>query len=205
MEGVSEGLCGQFSLAEMKIATNNFNDKLLLGEGDFGSVYKGSIDDRTRIVAIKWLKFKPGQGENILVFEFIVKGNLFRRLHYTDHDDHDRLSWKQRLQIRIGVALALHYLHIAVKQTIIHGDVKPADILLDENWEFKLSDFKSFKMLQSVSAYTWTLQLLVCKMSERIVAMNEMDVGLEYALELQESVDAARRMVNITIPYTLYL
>ncbi|XP_030970351.1 putative receptor-like protein kinase At5g39000 [Quercus lobata] len=173
-----EGLCGQFSLAEMKIATNNFNDKLLVGEGDFGRVYKGSIDDCTRIVAIKWLKFKPGQGlvfkdirikvvllcqlhhpnlvplieyciaegENILVFEFIVKGNLFRRLHYTDHDDHDRLWWKQRLQIRIGVALALHYLHIAVKQTIIHGDVKPADILLDENWEFKLSDFKSSKM-----------------------------------------------------------
>jgi len=40
-----EGLCGQFSLAEMKIATNNFNDKLPVGEGDFGSVYKGSIDD----------------------------------------------------------------------------------------------------------------------------------------------------------------
>ena len=36
-----------------------FNDKLLVGEGDFGSVYKGSIDDCTRIVAIKWLKFKP--------------------------------------------------------------------------------------------------------------------------------------------------
>ena len=40
-----EGLCHQFSLAEMKIATNNFNDKLPVGEGDFGSVYKGSIDD----------------------------------------------------------------------------------------------------------------------------------------------------------------
>ncbi|XP_075665733.1 receptor-like protein kinase FERONIA [Castanea sativa] len=115
-----EGLCGQYSLAEMKIATNNFNDKLLVGEGDFGRVYKGSIDDCTRIVAIKWLKFKLGQG---LVFEDL------------------------RIQIRIGVALALHYLHIAVKQTIIHGDVKPADVLLDENWEFKLSDFKSSKMV----------------------------------------------------------
>ena len=77
------------------------------------------------------IEYCIAEGENILVFEFIVKGNLFRRLHYTDHDDHDRLSWKQRLQIRIGVALALHYLHI----------------LLDENWEFKLSDFKSFKMV----------------------------------------------------------
>ena len=51
------------------------------------------------------------------------------------------------------MALALHYLHIAVKQTIIHGDVKPADVLLDGNWEFELSDFKSSKMviLASVS------------------------------------------------------
>ena len=51
------------------------------------------------------------------------------------------------------MALALHYLHIAVKQTIIHGDVKPADVLLDGNLEFKLSDFKSSKMviLASVS------------------------------------------------------
>ncbi|XP_075665744.1 putative receptor-like protein kinase At5g39000 [Castanea sativa] len=148
-----EGSCRQFSLAEMKIATNNFDDKLLVGEGGFGRVYKGFIDDCNKTVAIKRLKLKPGQGlvyedlrtevvllcqlrhpnlvpligycidegENILVYEFIVNGNLFRKLYYTDHDDHDRLSWKERLRICIGVARALHYLHTRVKQTIIHG------------------------------------------------------------------------------------
>ena len=58
------------------------------------------------------------------------------------------------------------------------------------------------KIASECFTYTWTLQLLLCKMSERIVAMNEMDVGLEHALELQESSDAASRMLNITIPYT---
>ena len=160
-----EGLCRQFSLAEMKIATNNFNDKLLLGEGDFGSVYKGSIDDCTRIVAIKRLKLEDlrnevvfvgqlhhpnlisligyciDEGLNILVYEFLVNGNLFSKLH-------DRLSWKQRLKICVGVARALHYLHTGVKQTIIHGDVKPTNILLDKNLEAKLSDFRLSNMLR---------------------------------------------------------
>ncbi|KAL4627734.1 hypothetical protein ACB092_05G187000 [Castanea dentata] len=77
----------------------------------------------------------------------MVNGNLFRKLQYTDHDDHDRLSWKQRLRICIGVARAVHYLHTGVKHTIIHGDVKPANILLKEKWEAKLSDFKWSKMV----------------------------------------------------------
>ncbi|XP_030949421.1 receptor-like protein kinase FERONIA [Quercus lobata] len=171
-----EGLCRQFSLAEIKIATNNFNDELLVGEGGFGRVYKGFIDDCNKTVAIKRLKLKPGQGlvfedlrtkvvllcqlrhpnlvpligycidegENILVYEFIVNGNLFRKLYYTDHDEHDRLSWKQRLRICIGVVRALHYLHTGVKHTIIHGDMKPANILLNKKWEAKLSDFSRF-------------------------------------------------------------
>jgi len=169
-----EGLCHQFSLAEMKIATNNFDDKLLVGEGGFGRVYKGFIDDCNRTVAIKRLKLKPGQdlrknlrtemvllcqlhhpnlvrligycideGMNI-VYEFIVNGDLSRKLF---RDYHDRLSWKQRLKICVGVARALHYLHTGVKQTIIHGDVKPANILLDKNWEAKLSDFRMSNML----------------------------------------------------------
>ena len=163
-----EELCRQFSLAEMKIATNNFDADLVAGEGGFGRVYKGFIDDCNRTIAIKRLKLKRGQdlGKNLrtemvllcqlhhpnlirligycidegvnIVHEFMANGDLSRKLHCNDHD---RLSWKQRLKICIGVARARHYLHTGVKQTIIHGNMKPANILLDKNWEAKLSDF----------------------------------------------------------------
>nr|POF01512.1 receptor-like protein kinase feronia [Quercus suber] len=162
-----EGLCRQFSLAEMKIATNNFDANLVVAEGDFGRLYKGFFKDSngTRIVAIKRMKLEDlrnevvfvgqlrhpnlisligyciDEGVNILVYEFVVNGNLFSKLH-------DRLSWKQRLKICVGVARALHYLHSGVKQTIIYGDVKPANILLDKNWEAKLSDFRLSNMLR---------------------------------------------------------
>ncbi|XP_075665742.1 receptor-like protein kinase FERONIA [Castanea sativa] len=161
-----EGLCRQYSLAEMKIATNNFDANLVIGEGDFGTAYKGFFNDCnvTRIVTIKRMKLEDlrnevvfvgqlhhpnlisligyciDEGVNILVYEFLVNGNLFRNLH-------DRLSWKQRLKICVGVARALHYLHSGVKKTIIHGDVKSANILLDKNWEAKLSDFRLSNML----------------------------------------------------------
>ncbi|KAL0011823.1 hypothetical protein SO802_006931 [Lithocarpus litseifolius] len=150
----------------MKIATNNFNANLVVGEGDFGTVYKGFFNDcnGTRIIAIKHVKLEDlrnqvvfvgqlhppnlisligyciDEGVNILVYEFVANGNLFRKLH-------DRLSWKLRLKICAGVVRALHYLHSGVKQTIIHGDVKPTNILLDKNWEAKLSDFRLSNML----------------------------------------------------------
>ncbi|XP_030972785.1 receptor-like protein kinase FERONIA [Quercus lobata] len=162
-----ERSCRQFSLAEMKIATNNFDANLVIGEGDFGTAYKGFFNDcnGTRIVAIKRLKLNEDlrnevvfvcqlhhpnlisligycidEGVNILVYEFMVNGSLFSKLH-------DRLSWKQRLKICVGVARALHYLHSGVKQTIIHRDVKPTNIMLDKNWEAKLSDFRLSNML----------------------------------------------------------
>ncbi|KAL0011826.1 hypothetical protein SO802_006934 [Lithocarpus litseifolius] len=242
-----EELCRQFSLAEMKIATNNFDDKLLVGEGGFGRVYKGSTDGCNRTVAIKRLKLKPGQGlvfedlrtevvllcqlrhpnlvplvgycidegENILVYEFIVNGNLFRKLHYTEHDDHDRLSWKQRLRICIGVARALHYLHTGVKQTIIHGDVKPANILLNEKWEAKLSDFKWSKkidpyLIGKIAPECFNIYMDIATSCVTIEGkdrptMNEVEVGLEHALELQESADAASKDGEYYYPMDEYI
>ncbi|KAF3949606.1 hypothetical protein CMV_024546 [Castanea mollissima] len=75
----------------------------------------------------------------ILVYEFIEGGSLGR--HLLHQDQHDPLPWKRRLQICIGVARGLHYLHNGVKHTIIYRDVKLMTILLGENWEAKLADF----------------------------------------------------------------
>ena len=168
-----EGLCRRFSLGEIKRATNDFADDLVIGQGGFGKVYKGFIDDRGISVAIKRFKTSSRQGvveltnevvllcqirhpnlipligycidkgARCLVYEFMVNGNLRQHICGTDHDP---LPWKQRLAICIGVARGLHYLHTGLKHTIVHHDVKMNNILLDEKWEAKLTDFGLSKM-----------------------------------------------------------
>ncbi|KAL2959126.1 hypothetical protein AAZX31_18G249900 [Glycine max] len=165
---VPTGLCRHFSIKEMRTATNNFDELFVVGVGGFGNVYKGHIDNGSTTVAIKRLKQGSRQGirefkneiemlsqlrhpnivsligycyesnEMILVYEFMDCGNLRDHLYDTDNPT---LSWKHRLQTCIGVAQGLDYLHTGVKQVIIHRDVKSANILLDEKWEAKVSDF----------------------------------------------------------------
>nr|GMC74880.1 proline-rich receptor-like protein kinase PERK15 [Ipomoea batatas] len=156
-----------FTYEELAIATDNFSNTNLLGQGGFGYVHKGVLGDG-REVAIKKLKVGSGQGERefqaeveiisnvhhfhlvslvghcisgaqrLLVYEFVPNKTLEFHLHGKGLPP---MSWEIRMRIALGSAKGLAYLHEDCRPKIIHRDIKAANILLDNNFEPKVADF----------------------------------------------------------------
>ncbi|KAJ4840043.1 Proline-rich receptor-like protein kinase perk1 [Turnera subulata] len=155
------------SYKELVRATNGFCEANLVGQGGFGYVHKGILEDGKE-VAIKQLKFGSAQGERefqaeieiisrihhrhlvslvgccitgdhrLLVYEFVPNDTLAFHLHGKGRPTMD---WATRIKIAIGSAKGLAYLHEYCRPKIIHRDIKASNILLDENFDAKVSDF----------------------------------------------------------------
>ncbi|RLN28583.1 proline-rich receptor-like protein kinase PERK2 [Panicum miliaceum] len=158
---------GTVSYAELAAATGGFSDANLLGQGGFGHVYRGALEGAGE-VAIKRLRPGSGQGDRefhaeveiisrvhhrhlvslvgycihgdqrLLVYEYVPNKTLELHLHGSDRPP---LDWQHRWRIALGSAKGLAYLHEDCDPRIIHRDIKAANILLDYNFEPKVSDF----------------------------------------------------------------
>ncbi|KAL5228068.1 hypothetical protein ABZP36_016333 [Zizania latifolia] len=157
---------GAFGYDELAAAADGFSDSNLLGQGGFGEVYKGTV--RGQEVAIKRLRSGSGQGERefraeveiinrvhhknlvslvgyciygehrLLVYEYVPNKTLEFHLHGSGRP---ALDWARRWKIAVGSAKGLAYLHEDCHPTIIHRDIKAANILLDYTFEPKVADF----------------------------------------------------------------
>ncbi|CDP14432.1 unnamed protein product [Coffea canephora] len=170
-----------FPYKELVEATNEFKDEL--GRGSFGIVYRGElqISSKSSIVAVKKLDRVAKDAEKEFRAEVTAIGqtnhkNLVRLLGFCDEGQHPLLvyeymshgtlarlllhdpkpSWNLRIQIAIGIARGLVYLHEECRTQVIHCDIKPQNILLDEHFNARISDFGLAKLLMINQSRTMT-------------------------------------------------
>ncbi|XP_066312349.1 LEAF RUST 10 DISEASE-RESISTANCEUS RECEPTOR-LIKE PROTEIN KINASE-like 2.1 isoform X2 [Miscanthus floridulus] len=162
----------RYTYANVKRMTKSFDVKL--GQGGFGAVYRGNLHDG-RQVAVKMLKDTKGDGEEFmnevasisrtshinvvtllgfclqgskraLIYEYMPNGSLERYAFNRNMNSENLLSWEKLFDIAIGTARGLEYLHRGCNTRIVHFDIKPHNILLDQDFCPKISDFGLAKL-----------------------------------------------------------
>ncbi|RVW85337.1 G-type lectin S-receptor-like serine/threonine-protein kinase LECRK3 [Vitis vinifera] len=169
-----------FSYKELIRATSGFKEEL--GKGSFGAVYKGFLYKSKKLVAVKRLEKIVEEGERefqaemraigrthhrnlvrlmgycaensrrLLVYEYMSNGSLANLLFNAGTRPH----WNERVRIALDVARGILYLHEECETPIIHCDIKPQNILMDEFWNAKISDFGLAKLLMPDQTRTFT-------------------------------------------------
>ncbi|XP_058748189.1 probable LRR receptor-like serine/threonine-protein kinase At3g47570 [Vicia villosa] len=174
---------------ELHEATNGFSSANLVGTGSFGSVYKGSLLNFERPIAVKVLNLETrgavksfvaeckalgkmkhrnlvkiltccssvdynGEDFKAIVFEFMSNGSLEKLLHDNEGSENHSLSLLQRVDIALDVAHALDYLHHDEDQVVVHCDIKPSNVLLDEDIVAHLGDFGLARLIHGAAEHS---------------------------------------------------
>ncbi|XP_074357210.1 putative leucine-rich repeat receptor-like serine/threonine-protein kinase At3g14840 [Apium graveolens] len=175
---------GSFTLRQIRAATNNFDVANKIGEGGFGSVYKGLLLDGT-LIAVKQLSSKSKQGNRefvneigmisalqhphlvklygcciegnqlLLVYEYMENNSLARAL-FGPREFQLKLDWSTRHKICTGIAKGLAYLHEESRLKIVHRDIKATNVLLDKDLDPKISDFGLAKLDEAENSHIST-------------------------------------------------
>ncbi|KAK8664160.1 hypothetical protein V6N13_083960 [Hibiscus sabdariffa] len=175
------GMPVRYTYRELCKATKNFSKKV--GQGGFGSVYQGEMLDGTQLAVKKLESIGQGKKEfraevriigsvhhvhlvklkgfcsegvhRLLVYEFMGKGSLDKWI-FKNNEESGTLDWNTRFNIALGTAKGLAYLHEECEFKIVHCDIKPENVLLDDNFNAKVSDFGLAKLMSREESLVYT-------------------------------------------------
>ncbi|KAL9279891.1 putative receptor-like protein kinaseRLK-Pelle-RLCK-V family [Arabidopsis thaliana] len=174
-----------FTLRDLQMATNQFSRDNIIGDGGYGVVYRGNLVNGTPVAVKSCSTICKGQADKdfrveveaighvrhknlvrllgycmegtqrMLVYEYVNNGNLEQWLR-GDNQNHEYLTWEARVKILIGTAKALAYLHEAIEPKVVHRDIKSSNILIDDKFNSKISDFGLAKLLGADKSFITT-------------------------------------------------